>query len=110
MKQVFGAVVCFLIGSLLLFLANRERLKVGSLLAEGKTTTATVVDVTSHQSTDDDGKTTTFYTPVFAFRDDTGNPRKFKQHFSQGNTSTYDYGERVEVLYHPTDNLLFRDP
>lgn len=101
MKQLFGAAVAILIGSGLLYLSNLERQKISELLKVGVTTSATVVSIDTHESEDDDGGTTTMYAPEFGFRDQNGNSQKVKQHYSSGGSSSYDYGERVLLLYHP---------
>lgn len=102
MKQIFGGVVFLLVGCGLLYLADLQRQEIEELLDVGITTTATVVSVHTHESDDDDGGSTTMYAPEFGFRDQNGNSRKVRQHYSSGGGSSYGYGEQVQLLYHPT--------
>lgn len=98
-QRLIGFLICSLFSALFLFSANQQREENAELLQNGIDVKAKVVKVESTTSTED-GKTTTTYTPIFAFTDQTGNYQQVPQGFSSS-PSTYGVGDLVPFRYHP---------
>ncbi len=65
-------------------------------LKNAKETVGTVERVDSHQSRNDNGGSTTMYTPVISFEDSLGKTRSFKSNVS---SNSYRTNSKVDVLY-----------
>lgn len=99
LQRLIGFIVFSLFSALFLFLANQQREENAELLQNGIDVQAKVVKVESTTSTRD-GKTSTTYTPIFTFTDQTGNYQQMPQGFSSS-PSTYGVGDVVPFRYHP---------
>ena len=100
LQRAIGFLVFSIIAAVFLFFADQQREENADLLSEGIDVRAEVVRVESSTRTKD-GKTSTTYTPIFAFRDLTGSYQEIPQDWSS-RPASHGVGEVVNYVYHPT--------